>query len=239
MTPDSPKTSSRLVHAVTAELAALDRHSERLVARREELQTELDQVHGALVAIEERMRLLNQLTPLSEHPGIAPSSTDDTSSTEVPDDENGRAADRDILRGTAIRETAVRLLAESPEAARPIHYKRLFQLLWEAGFAVAGKNPLATFLTQLSRSPVMRKTTEAGVYELDAEAPERLRRRLAQLQSELRAVTASPTPTDDLAAVRERREQVLTNVAQVERALEEAARVLDLTGTGAAAVGAA
>ena len=92
---------------------------------------------------------------------------------------------------------------------------------------MAGKDPLATFLTQLSRSPAVRKTTEAGVYQLDSEAPDRLRRRLGELQAELRAVTGSPSATDDLAAVRRRREQVLVEVAQVERALEEVLRMFD------------
>ena len=46
-----------------------------------------------------------------------------------------------------------------------------------AGHEIAGKDPLAVFLTQLSRSPVIRKGTRAGVYELDPTAPQRLRTR--------------------------------------------------------------
>lgn len=133
----------------------------------------------------------------------------------------------EVLRGTSIREVAVRILARSDDAGRPVHYRRLYELLGEFGFAVAGKDPLATFLTQLSRSPVMRKTTKAGVYQIDFDASERLRRRLTELQTELRAVTGNPSATDDLAEIRRRRERVLAEVARVERALEEAARVLD------------
>jgi hypothetical protein len=47
------------------------------------------------------------------------------------------------------------------------------------------------FLTQVSRSPVVAKTLEAGVYELDRAAPVRLRREIATLQDELRRLTGS------------------------------------------------
>lgn len=96
---------------------------------------------------------------------------------------------------------------------------RLFELLTESGFAVAGKDPLATFLTQLSRSPVMHKTTQAGVYELDRDSPGRLREQLSALQTELRAVTENPGPTGDLAEIRQRRESVLSEIVQVKEPL--------------------
>jgi hypothetical protein len=230
--PNTPKTSTRLSRAAAAERGELARHRERLISRRDALRAELDQIERALVDVDERSALLDRLAPAP--PDQVPAAQVPVGSgsvTELPGAE--------VLRGTAIRETAVRLLAGGPDATRPVHYKRIYELLGEAGYAVAGKDPLATFLTQLSRSPVMRKTTEAGVYQLDPDAPDRLRRRLSDLQAELRAVTANPTVTDDLAEVRRRREQVLAEVAQAERALEEVARVLAGTGTNEPHRGAA
>lgn len=226
MTPTSPKTSSRLVRAAAAERADLDRHRERLTARRDDLQDELEQVERALADVDDRVALLNRLAP-----------------AEATGNGNGRPADlagdtpvgpgQQLLRGTAIREMAVRLLAESAEAGRPVHYKRVFDMLGGAGFAVGGKDPLATFLTQFSRSPLVRKTSKAGIYEFDREAPERLRRRLGELQTELRAATTT-SANGDLAEVRKRRDKVLADIAQVERALDEASRVLEVEAPPAA-----
>lgn len=223
MNPSTPKTSSRLVRAAAAERSGLGRHRERLLARRDDLRAELDQVERALAEVDERLALLDRLAPLAE---LEARASAEDGAGEAPRGEVTELREAEVLRGTAIREAAVRVLAASGDATRPVHYRRLYELLGEAGFAVTGKDPLATFLTQLSRSPVIRKTTKAGVYELDPDAPDRLRRRLGELQAELREVTGNPSATDDLAEVRRRRERILGEVAQVERALEEAARVL-------------
>lgn len=127
-----------------------------------------------------------------------------------------------------------------PDTTQPIHYRGLYELLTESGFSVAGKDPPGTFLTQLSRSPAMRKTTEAGVYELDPDSPGRLRSQLANLQAELNAMTANPAPAGDLAEIRRQREAILSEMSRVEKALEEAVPVLGgEKGDGARARGAA
>lgn len=88
---------------------------------------------------------------------------------------------------------------------------------------------MAVFLTQVTRSPLVRKATQPGVYEIDRNAPLRIRQRLDKLQLELREVTLdSQTPTD-LAAVRARRHELDVAISQLERALEEASRVLSAT----------
>src|SRR4051794_11709783 len=224
MTPATPKTSSRLLRAAAAERSDLDRHRDRLLARRDALRADLERIEAALVEVDERVTLLARLAP----PGAEP--------------EPVRAAvatSGTPLRGTAIRETAVRVLAGSSHAGGPIHYRRWLELVEAAGFAVSGKDPAAVFLTQISRSPVIRKTSRSGVYELARDAPERLRRRLAALQGRLRTVTTAPADAADLAAIRARREQTLAEITQTERALEEAARSLATPAGGdlAAAAG--
>jgi hypothetical protein len=234
--PNTPKTSPRLVRAATAERRELSRHRARLISRLDDLRAELDQVERALVEVDERSGLLDRLAPVELPEGVAPTGKERAVGSA------GRVAEgpvAQILRGTAIRETAVRLLVRSSDAHRPIHYRHLYELLRDSGFEVAGKDPLATFLTQLSRSPVMHKTTQAGIYELDFDASERLRRRLTELQADLRTVTGNPGATDDLAEIRERREQVLAEMAQIERALEEAARVIAVPASDEANRGAA
>ena len=70
------------------------------------------------------------------------------------------------LRGPAIREAAVRaLVADGREA---LHYREWFELL---DHEVAGKDPLAVFLTQLSRSPAVRKGARPGCTSSIARRP--------------------------------------------------------------------
>lgn len=71
------------------------------------------------------------------------------------------------LRGRRLEEIAVGLLRHSRESAEPIHYREWFALLQRAGHHVGGKDPLATFLAQISRSPsVERVGQRSGLYRL-------------------------------------------------------------------------
>jgi hypothetical protein len=97
----------------------------------------------------------------------------------------------------------------------------------KAGYSIAGKNPLAVFLTQLTRSPLVCKSTQTGVYALDRSAPARLQHRLEELGSELRGLASGPTDADTVSALRDRRRRLNLEIGQVERALEEALRVLE------------
>ena len=130
--------------------------------------------------------------------------------------------DDGLLRGPEIREAAVRVLLE--RGGEAMHYRDWYDLVGESGAVVAGKDPLAVFLTQLGRSPAVRRGIEAGVYELDRHAASRQRAKLETLQRELRELTMSAG--GDLAVIRARRQQLSVEIGRVERSLEEIARVL-------------
>lgn len=150
-------------------------------------------------------------------------SPSDPAGVEVP----RQLATATALRGPQIRRTAVALALRRPDAPEALHYRKWFGLLREAGYDVAGKNPLAVFLTQLGRSPLVRRGTQPGVYELDLGAPRRLRQRLEELQAQLRALTAlPPTPATDIAAIRARRTALALELGKVEKALQEAEQTL-------------
>lgn len=55
------------------------------------------------------------------------------------------------LRGQRLREVAVQVLANYLKPGEDIHYRDWFDLLRQEDFAVAGRDPLATFLAQISR----------------------------------------------------------------------------------------
>ena len=214
MVPPAPTPSARLVRAAAAERAELGRHRERLLSARESLRAELQAIEASLRELDERDALLDRVAGPPAPPPVAIEGAGPASRERAP------------LRGPAIRRAAVEVLLAHPEAPQALHYRAWFDALEAAGYEVAGKDPLAVFLTQLSRSPVVRRGTQSGVYELDPGAPRRLRDRLDALHAELRGIAGTPSATADLTAIRGRRAALTTQITQVEKALEEAEALL-------------
>ena len=222
-----PHPSRRLLRAAAAEHADLMRHRDRLARERDSAFAELQRLDEAVAAVDRRLAVLGQLTGAPD--GGDPACDIDERAPRVPGSPPSNLSapqeDGEVLRGPAVREVAVRVLIAQTEHIEALHYRRWYELVREAGYAVAGKDPLAVFLTQVTRSPVVRKSSEPGVYEVDRQAPLRIRQRLERLQAELREVTLSQAPVD-LATVRARRHELDLAISQQERALEEGLRVL-------------
>lgn len=73
------------------------------------------------------------------------------------------------LRGQRLQEIAVDILASRLEPGQKVHYRQWFAWVEEEGFKVLGKDPLATFLGQISRSPrVVSAGRRTGLYLLKA-----------------------------------------------------------------------
>jgi hypothetical protein len=73
------------------------------------------------------------------------------------------------LRGQRLREVAVKVLVELGRVNEPIHYREWFGLLRSRGYDVAGKDPLATFLAQVSRADGVEGVgRRSGLYLLRA-----------------------------------------------------------------------
>jgi hypothetical protein len=69
------------------------------------------------------------------------------------------------LRGQRLQEIAVRVLTECHPDGEPIHYKQWYALLRKAGYSIGGKDPQATFLSSISRSPHIRSMgRRSGLY---------------------------------------------------------------------------
>ena len=214
--PSSP--SARLLRAVAAERIDLRRRRDALLKRRRRIQTQLDELDGAIAELDERLALINRL----DDEGSAPSRQSPERESETTPERGGP-----VLRGPAIRAAAVKALLAHPQRPEALHYRQWFDLLARAGYDVAGKDPLAVFLTQLSRSPLVRRSTQSGVYELDLQAPTRLRQRLEDLQAQLRKLTASASSsTADLGSIRGQRTALNLEINKVEKALQEAEETL-------------
>jgi len=201
MAPSSSRSSSRLARAAGAERMALLREREKLTRRRDAAARQLATVEQQLAEVRERLELIDRLVPEAANVHPLPA----------------RDGAGDGLRGAAIRRAAVAVLRERPAGpAAPIHYRAWFDALRAAGHQVAGKDPLAVFLTQISRSPVVRRGAEPGVYLLDLDAPAALRARLDRLHARLAEQSAD----------RDERERLVAEIAVAERALDEAERTL-------------
>jgi chaperonin cofactor prefoldin len=219
MPRDSTAPSARLLRAVAAEQGDLERRRQALLDRRRRVQQELDEIGGAVAELDERLELISRLVGEASP---RRRSSDDKATAEASDH-----GSRPVLRGPAIRAAAVRVLLGHPRQPEALHYRDWFDLLAQSGYAVAGKDPLAVFLTQLSRSPLVRRGTQSGVYELELQAPTHLRRQLDDLQAQLRDLTATASrSTTDLGTLRRRRTALNAAISKVEKALEEAEETL-------------
>lgn len=144
--------------------------TERLTARAAELRVRGERWLGrAGDLLREADRLEHRVRELDELLGRAPQLRLDLQSR--------------LLQGQRLREEATRILLDRRGLGTAIHYREWFELVEEDGVEVVGKDPLATFLTQITRSPVVvRVDEERGVYALDPHgAYERARDRLRAL----------------------------------------------------------
>jgi hypothetical protein len=75
----------------------------------------------------------------------------------------------DQLRGERLREIAANVLWRHHSAGDIVHYKQWFNLVVANGYRIGGKDPAATFLTQVARvESVERVGRRSGLYRLVA-----------------------------------------------------------------------
>lgn len=223
-TPEPLVPSRRLQTAATAERERLSRELARVDSRAAELQRELDQLDVKRTALRDQLSVLARFAGAED--SAFPVARTSGRANHLQPVREGQPAPKAVLRGGRIREVAVLLLASSPNPRRPIHYQQWYELLQHAGYGIEAQDPAATFLTQVNRSPVVRRAGAPGVYALDFDAPSALRERLRKLEDELARTSVSGGSADELAAARERRTKLLTDARATERQLEEALRSL-------------
>jgi hypothetical protein len=209
---DPTPHSTRFRRAAVAECERLLRRQSRASGRVSKLEEDLSQARRELAEIVDRIEKLHSLTGEQASPkpvAVAPLS----SGTPI--------------SGAEIRRVAVGVLRDSGVAKQPIHYRGWLALVEDAGYAVGGKRPEAVFLGQLARSPVVKATTQSGYYELDAEAPERLRRQISSLEqasSELSAV--EPKGPAEIESQIAKQRELSMELRRLQKALHEALVVL-------------
>jgi hypothetical protein len=189
--------SEEFVHAARSEADALKLEAERLRAESGRHMALAEAATAQAITLEQRARELDELL------GRAPQLRLDLQ--------------RDALRGQRLREAAIEILASRRGVGEPIHYRDWFELVVAEGHRVEGKDPLATFLTQVTRSPVVRREEDRrGVYRIDIEAAgARALRELDEARHQLASPTAAPSAERRAAAA----ERALSEIARLEAAL--------------------
>ena len=71
------------------------------------------------------------------------------------------------LRGERLREVALEVLQRLSVSGDPVHYRIWFDALVQSGYRILGRDPLATFLTQITRiEKVQSVGRRSGLYRL-------------------------------------------------------------------------
>lgn len=220
------KTSERFSRAARAERDRLARKEAQLKERRESLQGKINELDGELAAVASQIRLIETVAESRQEP---------VQVTEI----SGKPEESVLLTGATIRQEAIPVLLHDRGGA-PVHYREWLEMLHRHGYRVAGKRPEAVFLNQVTRSPVVRATTQTGYYEIDLEAIPKLQRAIAQLVGELAQVSEKPLVAGgDYERRLERQRELSRDISRAERRLEEATEALSALGDQAPAIRAA
>jgi hypothetical protein len=145
--PEVASPSSDFVEAAKAE-------RDLLTVRLNEAQKRLD--HFETLSAEARddvQSLTDSIQAIEEVAGIAPQ----LALCEISEE----------LRGERLREVALEVLERLSASGDSIHYRAWFEALVESGFRVSGRDPLATFLTQIGRIDRVESVgRRSGLYRL-------------------------------------------------------------------------
>lgn len=152
MSPTEP--SARLLTAARADLARVRKARERAAAQITAAQQKFVEAKALADDLDRRELALLELLGEEPPPACAP------------------APSGTVLTGRTLRIYAAALLMAS--AASTLHYRALYQQLEDRGFHASGKDPLASFLTNLRESPLVVAAGGPGIYTIDAGAEQRL-----------------------------------------------------------------
>ena len=147
--------------------------------------------------------------------------------------------DDGLLRGAAIRQAAVQAALGDEDPRRPRHYRRWLDLIQAAGQRIDGRDAAATLLTQLSRCPLIIRSTQPGYYELDPDALARLRAKRDALHAEAGAqVAAAAERNRDAIDLAQALARIEADIRRTDRAIAEATELVDALGARAFFMGA-
>jgi hypothetical protein len=193
----------------------VQRQMSTIEQRRDALHAQLAEVDAELESYARRKQLLEELVFVEQVDPV----------TEVP-----RTASRPIrraIKGAELRRVAARQLWTS-QGEQEVHYRDWFERLIAAGYAIGGKDPLASFLTNIRDSPAVTRGSRQGYYRLDPRGAGPLEQQLNENQAELADVEesierayAAGEPSARIESLREHRSRLRQVTKRVEAKLDE------------------
>ncbi len=136
------------------------------------------------------------------------------------------------VRGRELRRAAGRLLW-AWKGTDPIHYREWFERVLAEGYATGGKDPAASFLTNIRDSPAVVRGSAQGFYRLDPSSVERVSQAIGEAQAELADVSQSieraytgDTQHGPVEALRKHRDGIKQQIKRLEADLQEVRYVL-------------
>lgn len=94
------------------------------------------------------------------------------------------------VKGRELRRTAGRLLWAWEQTGQ-IHYREWFERVLAEGYVTGGKDPAASFLTNIRDSPAVVRGSAQGFYRLDPSSTERVGQAIGEARAELADVQQS------------------------------------------------
>jgi hypothetical protein len=203
----TPSSTTSLQRAARQERARIAAERTRIQDRIGQLRAELDSLVRVDRDLNDQARLLDEVMARD--------------TLAVSDSE------KVVLRGAALREQALQVLVTRVGIRQVIGYRDWYRLVREAGFIVLAKRPIASFLTTVSRSPLVRKGTEPGTYYIEPGVADDLRQELAEHRAELRdlEVHLASRPSRE-SPLQRHRLNLMATVRRLERQVAEAERIL-------------
>lgn len=136
--------------------AKAEEEREKLIERHQQARRLYEQLTSqAEAAAREADRYLKTVRELGELLGI--------------EDQLSIATLSEELRGERLRDVAARVVFQHFRPDQKFHYKEWLELVVAEGYQIGGKNPAATFLTQVAQvDGVVRVGRRTGIYCIDA-----------------------------------------------------------------------
>jgi hypothetical protein len=171
--------SAAIVRTARNEVVRVQRALDTLAQRRAALMAQIAELDSQARSHERRLALLSELAAVE----------DATPAAEIGTGELTVAPAR-ALRGRELRREAGRLLWQW-RGAEPVHYREWFERVLAAGYATGGKDPAASFLSNVRESPAVLRAEGQGRYQLDPASLDRVETEISEAQAELVDVEAS------------------------------------------------
>jgi hypothetical protein len=94
------------------------------------------------------------------------------------------------IKGAELRRVAGHLLWRA-QRDNEIHYREWFERVIAEGYAIGGKDPVASFLTNMRDSPAVIRGSKQGHYRLDPSSRDKVAQQIGETQAELADVEQS------------------------------------------------